>query len=83
MRKVFSDRTKDPRVSTAEGFFDHVPVEDHWADVIIIAQAFHWCPDYEKAAQEFNRVLKSGGTLAMIWNLEDRYGAPLLTPTLS
>ena len=38
-------------------------------------QAFHWCPDYEKAAQEFARVLKPQGTLAFIWNLEDRYVA--------
>lgn len=72
MRQVFADKTKDDRVTTAEGTFDHVPVEDNWADVIIIAQAFHWCPDFEKAAQEFNRVLKPNGTLSMIWNLEDR-----------
>jgi len=36
------------------------------------SQAFHWYPDYEKAAQEFARVLKPQGTLAFIWNLEDR-----------
>ena len=42
------------------------PRIDHWS------QAFHWCPDYEKAVQEFTRILKPQGTLALIWNLEDR-----------
>jgi len=75
MRQVFSDKVKDSRVSIAEGYFDHVPVEDQWADVIIVAQALHWCPDYEKAAQEFCRILKPNGILAFIWNLEDRDAA--------
>lgn len=36
-------------------------------------QAFHWChPDYDSAAAEFGRILKPGGVLALIWNLEDR-----------
>ena len=43
-------------------------------------EAFHWCPDYEKAALEFARVLKPQGTLAFIWNLEDRFVA--LTPEI-
>lgn len=36
-------------------------------------QAFHWCPDYDKAVAEFARVLKPEGIVAFIWNLEDRY----------
>lgn len=73
MRKVFSDTVKDERVSTAEGTFDHTNVEDGWADLVVIAQAFHWCPDYGKAAEEFSRILKPNGIVALIWNLEDRY----------
>ena len=41
----------------------------------IRGQAFHWCPDYEKAAQEFARILKPQGTLAFIWYLEDRWAS--------
>ena len=37
------------------------------------SQAFHWCPDYDKAAREFARILKPDGIVALIWNLEDRY----------
>jgi hypothetical protein len=36
-------------------------------------QAFHWCPDYDAAAAEFARILKPGGIVALIWNLEDRF----------
>jgi SAM-dependent methyltransferase len=36
-------------------------------------QAFHWCPDFARASAEFGRILKPGGVLALIWNLEDRY----------
>lgn len=35
-------------------------------------QAFHWCLDYDAAAVEFSRILKPGGIVALIWNLEDR-----------
>ena len=90
MRAVFAEKTKDDRVTVAEGTFERVDAEDNWADLVVVAQvgpfrplawepkvehwsqAFHWCPDYERAAQEFARVLKPRGTLAFIWNLEDR-----------
>lgn len=89
MREVFSKTVKDDRVSVSEGFFHETGVEDGWADLVVIAQvrnlriyvdfaslaiqAFHWCPDYDAASAEFDRVLKSSGTLAFIWNLEDRW----------
>ncbi|KAK7446381.1 hypothetical protein VKT23_004233 [Stygiomarasmius scandens] len=75
MREVFSKTITDDRVSVQEGTFDTTGVEDGWADVIIIAQAFHWAPDHERACTEFSRVLKPNGVLSMIWNLEDRDAA--------
>ncbi|KAJ6504202.1 hypothetical protein C8R47DRAFT_1174783 [Mycena vitilis] len=63
--------TKDDRVVVSEGTFDNTGVESSWADLIIIVQAFHWCLDYEAAAAEFARILKSGGVLALIWNNAD------------
>ncbi|KAF7976706.1 hypothetical protein HWV62_5869 [Athelia sp. TMB] len=72
MRAVFARTVTDARVSVAEGSFDATGAPDAWADAIIVAQAFHWCPDYDAAAAEFARVLKPGGVLALIWNLEDR-----------
>ncbi|TBU65751.1 S-adenosyl-L-methionine-dependent methyltransferase [Dichomitus squalens] len=72
MREQFTKTVTDPRVSIREGTFDETGIEDGWADLIVIAQAYHWCPDYNKAAVEFARVLKQGGVVALIWNLEDR-----------
>ena len=72
MREQFAKTVHDARVSAAEGTFDRTGVPDGWADVVIVAQAFHWCPDYNKASIEFARVLKPGGIVALIWNLEDR-----------
>lgn len=75
MRAQFNKTTVDERVTCIEGTFDTSPVEDGWADVIVIAQAFHWCPDYDTASREFARILKPDGVVAFIWNLEDRDGA--------
>ncbi|KAF8964667.1 S-adenosyl-L-methionine-dependent methyltransferase [Flammula alnicola] len=75
MREVFSRTVKDDRISLSEGYFDATGVEDGWADLVVIAQAFHWCPDYDKASAEFARILKPNGTVALVWNLEDKDGA--------
>ncbi|KAF8121952.1 S-adenosyl-L-methionine-dependent methyltransferase [Boletus edulis] len=76
MREVFKQRVSHESVSISDGTFDNVPsVENGWADLIIIAQAFHWCPDYGKACAEFARILKPGGAVAFIWNLENRDAA--------
>ncbi|UZJ55891.1 hypothetical protein CBS101457_005211 [Exobasidium rhododendri] len=44
-------------------------------DLITIAQAWHWCSDWEKGLRNMADALKKGGHLALIWNLEDRNGA--------
>ncbi|TFK55032.1 S-adenosyl-L-methionine-dependent methyltransferase [Heliocybe sulcata] len=75
MRDVFSKTVKDDRVSIADGTFDTTGVEDGWADLVLVAQAFHWCPDFNVAAAEFARILKPTGIVALIWNLEDRDAA--------
>ncbi|KZT52479.1 S-adenosyl-L-methionine-dependent methyltransferase [Calocera cornea HHB12733] len=75
MRSVFVQRTTDPRVRCEEGTFDHLPAEDSSADLVVAAQAWHWCPDHDKALTEIHRVLRPSGVLALIWNLEDRDGA--------
>ncbi|PPQ80173.1 hypothetical protein CVT24_006569 [Panaeolus cyanescens] len=80
MREVFT-RTVTPLntaidITITEGTFQDTHVESGWADVVLIAQAYHWCPDYEAASKEFARVLKKDGMVGYIWNLEDRDGAP-------
>jgi len=72
MLKVFRENIKDPRVSTSEGTFDSTDAEDGWADLIVIATAFHWCLDLEAAIKEFIRILKPDGVVCLLWNAEDR-----------
>jgi len=75
MRETFSTRVQDPRVSTYEGTFERTGVEAGWADLVVIAQAWHWCPDFGAAMAEISRSLKPKGVAAFIWNLEDREAA--------
>ncbi|GAA5983719.1 hypothetical protein JCM10908_000393 [Rhodotorula pacifica] len=60
-------------VECVDGLFDKIPAEDASADLVVIAQAFHWVGhDGRSAVEEIARVLKPGGVWALIWNLEDR-----------
>ncbi|KAF3140138.1 hypothetical protein TWF594_006526 [Orbilia oligospora] len=54
----------EEKVQILPGTFDSIPVEDAWADGIVIAQAFHWSHGhYENALKEIGRVLKPGAPL--------------------
>lgn len=72
MRKVWSEKVTAENATVEDGTFESTEVPDGWADLIVIAQAFHWCPDYDKACAEFSRILKKDGSVVFIWNLEDR-----------
>lgn len=77
MRAQFERTVDDARASIADGTFADTHAPDGWADLVVIAQAFHWChPDYESAVREFARVLKPDGVVALVWNLEDRCVRP-------
>jgi len=71
MRAQFISTVNDHRVTVQGGTFQSTHVPDGWADLIVIAQAFHWCPDYDKAVSELNRALSPTGRVVFIWNMED------------
>jgi len=72
MREVFSRTVKDDRITLSDGVFQSTGVQDGWADLVVVAQAFHWCPDYDAASAEFSRILNPQGMVVFIWNLENR-----------
>ena len=59
-----------PTIRILEGTGESMPVDDGTADAVTAAQAFHWF-DSQRALDEMARVLRDGGTLALIWNVRD------------
>lgn len=59
-----------PAIEICQASSTNVPIPDGSADVIFVAQAFHWFASVESLA-EFHRLLKPGGILCLIWNYED------------
>ena len=52
---------------TVAGVAESLPIRDASVDLVTVAQAFHWF-EIRRAFTEIARVLKPGGTLAMMWN---------------
>jgi SAM-dependent methyltransferase len=57
-------------VEVLDGTAEELPLADGAADVVTVAQAFHWF-DRDRALPELHRVLAPGGTLALVWNMRD------------
>lgn len=63
-------REQVPGARAAVAAAEHIPVASHSADVVVCAQSFHWF-DQDVALPEIARVLRPGGTLALVWNARD------------
>ena len=59
-----------PRPRARAGTAERTGLPDSSADAVAVAQAFHWF-DAPAALAEIHRVLKSGGKLAVIYNVRD------------
>lgn len=59
-----------PEVDARAGTADALPLDDASVDAVVCAQAFHWFATAGSLA-DIARVLKPGGTLALVWNVRD------------
>ncbi len=67
-----------PNFRSIDGTAEATTLADRSADFVLAAQAFHWF-DKSAAAREFQRVLRPGGHVAIVWNGRKTDGSPLLT----
>jgi ubiquinone/menaquinone biosynthesis C-methylase UbiE len=61
-------RERHPSVRTHLAGAAEMPVPDASVDAVLVADAWHWFPKAEAAA-EVERVLRPGGWLGCVWNL--------------
>jgi ubiquinone/menaquinone biosynthesis C-methylase UbiE len=57
-------------VRALAGTAEAMPLPEASADVVTVAQAFHWF-DHAAALREIARVLRPGGRIALVWNVRD------------
>jgi SAM-dependent methyltransferase len=68
MRAVF--RRVVPGAPVTAGTAEELPLATGSMDAVVVAQAFHWF-DSPRALDDIARVLRPGGSLALIWNERD------------
>ncbi|MGH3811258.1 MAG: class I SAM-dependent methyltransferase [Pseudonocardiaceae bacterium] len=68
MRAELSRRL--PEIAVLRGSAEQIPAEQGAVDAVLVGQAFHWF-DPDQALPEIARVLRPGGVLAAIGNIED------------
>lgn len=63
-------RRRLPAAEALTGTAEAIPLPGSSADLVLVAQAFHWFAN-DDALAEIHRVLRPGGTLGLIWNRRD------------
>ena len=63
-------RQEMPAVRSVPGSAEELPLPDASVDAVLAGQAMHWF-DLDRALPEIARVLRPGGVLAGLWNVDD------------
>jgi SAM-dependent methyltransferase len=66
-----------PKFVSVEGRAEETTLEDASVDFVTAGQAFHWF-DPAGARREFERILRPGGRVVLIWNDRRTAGTPFL-----
>lgn len=78
MRAVSERELADePRFTAVAGTAEATTLPDASVDMVVAGQAFHWF-DPVPTRDEFRRILKPGGAVALFWNIRATSGTPLL-----
>jgi len=64
-----------PDLSVVSGAAEETGLAAGSADLVLAAQAFHWF-DAARTRQEWRRILRSGGWVALVWNARRAGGTP-------
>lgn len=60
-------RAAVPAAETHLGSAESIPLSGESVDAVFVGQAYHWF-DRDRALPELHRVLRAGGSLALLWN---------------
>ena len=59
------------------GCAEETGLENDSVDYVFVAQAFHWF-DHDKFRAEYQRILRAGGRIVLVWNNRDVSSTPFL-----
>lgn len=71
------DLSQNPAFHSINGTAEDTTLPDDSIDLITAAQSFHWF-DLEPTLKEFQRLLKSEGKIAFVWNEREKSETPFL-----
>ncbi len=66
-----------PSLRVTGGAAEATQLPDASVDVVVAGQAFHWF-DPVRTRHEFERILRPGGRIALVWNARDKTSTPFL-----
>ncbi len=77
MREQGIEASRGMDIVWRKGSAEATGLPDGSADLVTMASSFHWA-DFDRACDEFHRILRSGGVFAALWNPRLIEANPLL-----